>query len=755
VRWDEIRDSSGLEGYCYAFSRSEYEEPHIVNLSPWTTSIVLASGEEGLHYFHIRAKDLVGNTTKTLTVPFTVDLTPPDMPELIELPLSEDGFYEHNSPVFQWVAEGADVAGFNFSLSSEPVTLVERHIRTMQPLARYASLEEGAWCFNVVAVDRAGNISETAHFAFRLKPMPGGDGYAESYAPDAEAGAGIPGRVVSRGPLNRLTLYFVIGGNLIIVLFILSQLLFRREVRSGTLSDGRTSGQDARKRIFGLRTKFSLLVVALVLVLTVGISSTVNSMNTRNLRTALADQMMDKALQQLENMKNIAREGILNDDTLLLLSLISRTMENGDLTFSAILDPAGKVIAHSDLSIIGGEMGDSKGPLAGDARATHVEPAYDPNTLKETYQLSAPVRFEGELVGSVRLGYSTRAIFETIEEQRKNNLFGTLIITAVTVLIGIAGAVLMATFTIRPLQALTRGARIIGEGKLDYRIHIASRDEIGILSDEINLMSERLLEYQKQVEKQAKLDEQLEIARAIQQDLIPRNGINGDRVSLDGFYRAARGVGGDYYDFHRLSDDRLGIIMSDVSGKGIPAALMMVMIRTIFMSLIHSGTTGPARVVSLLNETLSATMAADRFATLLFGVFDERNMEFRYTNAGYGPLLVYRHGLNTCTLIEPANGSLPVGIMAETEFSDEEPVTFDRDDALFLFTDGITEARNERNEEYGIQRLQKIIPDLSANPPREITRLIIDEITRFTGNAEQFDDMSFAVLQAKGGAPHA
>jgi sigma-B regulation protein RsbU (phosphoserine phosphatase) len=750
IGWERLEDSSGLEGYCYSFSQDESNEPELVNLSPEARGIFLASSEEGVHYLHIRAKDRVGNYSKTLTIPLTVDLTPPPKPSIIPLPLSEDGYYEHNSPVFRWTTGAHDTMGYNYRLTREQEAIESSAIRTIEPIAPFTSIGYGQWHFNVAAIDRAGNVGETAHFSLRLQSLAEGGSERVDTASETPTYS-MERRSASSGPLSRSALYFVIGGNLIIALFIISQVLFRRQAGTQQPRRGLRRGLPMWKMGFGLRTKFSLLIVALVLVLTVGISSIVNTVNTTNQRKTLADQMLDKALLMLENMTNIAREGILNDDELLLMSLIAKTMENEDVTFSAVLDPHGKVIAHSDIERIGTVQTGSNRSQPASARELLIEPAYDPDNLEEAYELAAPVIFSGEWIGSVWLGYSTESISRTMEAQRRTNFYGTLIITALTVLIGITGAVAMATLTIRPIQTLTESARTIGEGNLDHRIHIASRDELGVLSDEFNRMTARLVEYQRKIEKQAKFDEQLEIARRIQQDLIPRAGIRDESVIIDGFYRPARGIGGDYYDFFPVSENKIGIIMSDVAGKGVPAALMMIMIRTIFMSLVHSGIAEPARMVTLLNDTLSSSMAGDRFATLLFGVYDLEGPEFKYTNAGYGPLLVYRKTEDACTLIESSNGSFPVGIMPEADYSNERPISFKTGDVLYLFTDGITEARNEKNEEYGLTRLLEILPGFSKQAPGEIIQSVVADLSRFVGDTEQFDDMSIAILQVRDG----
>ena len=307
----------------------------------------------------------------------------------------------------------------------------------------------------------------------------------------------------------------------------------------------------------------------------------------------------------------------------------------------------------------------------------------------------------------------------------------------------------MATVTIKPIKTLADGANIIGGGNLEHKIKVKSSDEIGMLAHEFNRMTDRLLIYQQEMEKKAKLDEQLDIARNIQQSMIPASGIESEKLSIDGYYRAASGVGGDYYDFIEIGDGIYGVIMSDVAGKGVPASLMMIMIRTIFKSLINSGVQDPARVVTLMNSTLSSDISSDRFATLLFGIYDLNQGVFRYTNAGYGPLMIFKREKAQCYQVNPPSGSIPIGVMPDVEYAEEKPIKLLSGDSLYLFTDGIHEARNSSEEEYGMSRLSTIIPDIATKDSKEIANSIVDDVLSFMGEAEQFDDMTLMVMKLK------
>jgi sigma-B regulation protein RsbU (phosphoserine phosphatase) len=744
MKWQGLEDSSGLEGFIYSFNKEESDEPELINLSSFTKSVNLTAGEEGSYYFHLRTKDLAGNYSDTITIPFTIDLTPPPVPVITPLELDEEGYYADNSPAFNWTVEAPDIAGFNFALSARQKPLEDPRLRTGRNKAVYREVKGGDYYFKVAAVDRAGNIGETAMVAIKVKPLP--------QPPKIKL---APPWILSReafkiSPILNISLYLVLGGLLFVTFYIATDVIFKLMSKGeGVQMDGKPEETGIRKKRFGLRFKFSIMIVALILLVTVGISSVLSYVSIGTQRRALANQMMDKAMLSVENMTNVAREGILNNDELLLLSLIAKTMENEDIKYSIILDIENRVIAHSDINQRGNVFSDKVTIAASESDEIIVSPTFVSDELAEVYVLASPVVFAEQRVGTVQLGYTTDSIFKTINEARRTNIYSALYVSAVMIIVGIIGAFIMATITIKPIKILAHGAKVIGEGKLDYKIHIKTRDEIGLLSDEFNRMTGRLLEYQQKMQEKAKLDEQMEIAQKIQQDLIPQDGIDNDEISLDGFYKAAAGVGGDYYDFIKIGGGSYGVIMSDVAGKGVPASLMMIMIRTVFKSLIQSGLTEPAKVVTLMNETLASDISSDRFATTLFGVFNQKNNLFRYTNAGYGPILVYKNDKKKCFLVNPPKGSVPIGVMPGVDYTEEKPINLLEGDSLFLFTDGIHEARNEKEEEYGMKRLSDIIPGIASRESKEMANFIVDDVLKFAGTAEQYDDMTLTVMKIK------
>jgi len=241
------------------------------------------------------------------------------------------------------------------------------------------------------------------------------------------------------------------------------------------------------------------------------------------------------------------------------------------------------------------------------------------------------------------------------------------------------------------------------------------------------------------------MEEQLEMAKDIQEGLNPMAFYDKDGIQIKGFTRAAKGVGGDYFDYIDIGESRVGALISDVSGKGVPASLVMVMIRTVFTNSIKNNRrVDCATIVRSINDALSADFAVDKFATLFFMIYNRETGELSFSNAGHGPLFCYRARLGKCTVTNLEG--MPIGITEDVEYPHAK-VRLDPGDIVVLYTDGISEMRNENKEEYGRPRLQSLIMSCSGLNAQEIVDRIVEDVTAFQGNAPPHDDMTTLVLK--------
>ena len=239
------------------------------------------------------------------------------------------------------------------------------------------------------------------------------------------------------------------------------------------------------------------------------------------------------------------------------------------------------------------------------------------------------------------------------------------------------------------------------------------------------------------------LDRELEVAGEIQRALLPRAVPETPGLSLAVYSEPSREVGGDFYDFIPFSDKQLGVAVGDVVGKGIPAALTMASLYTSFHEYANYYVYLPSYVIGHVNEVLYEVTSADRFATLFYGIANMQEMTFVYCNAGHPPPLLCRKSGETVNLY---TGGLIVGSFEDASFDDGR-VRLVEGDVVVLYSDGLIEKSNERDEIFGIDRLEQAIKDCHACPVDEIRDHVIDVWRSFVGNGRQDDDTTMIVVK--------
>lgn len=249
----------------------------------------------------------------------------------------------------------------------------------------------------------------------------------------------------------------------------------------------------------------------------------------------------------------------------------------------------------------------------------------------------------------------------------------------------------------------------------------------------------------------ARVGQELAIGRRIQLALLPRRFPEVEGWTFAADYEPAREVGGDLFDAFRLRDraDRFGLLIADVTGKGIPAALLMADVR----ALLHAATDnadGPADALRRVNTILVRERVTSLFVTAALLVVDSATGQVRYASAGHEPPLVARcaGGLDRLEAAGPI-----LGAFGDAAF-EERTVALDPGDAIVLYTDGVTEARDEGHGFFGEERLIDCLAGACGRPANEILRAIVDGVRSFRGPAEPFDDLTLLVAEhAREGGP--
>ncbi len=253
------------------------------------------------------------------------------------------------------------------------------------------------------------------------------------------------------------------------------------------------------------------------------------------------------------------------------------------------------------------------------------------------------------------------------------------------------------------------------------------------------LENARLYEEEKRLQQ---MEHELQMARDIQQSLLPKENPQIPGASIAGLSYPAREVGGDYFDFIPMGPKRLGAVIADVSGKGVPASLLMSNIQaTLRVQALSSES--PGHCITEANTALHKSTASDKYATLFYGILDMEEKTFTSTNAGHNPPMLMSKGA-CCQRLE--TGGIVLGMMSDVPFEDET-VSLNSGDLLLMFSDGITEAMNDREEEFGEQRLMELLGEHGGLEPEELLEMIVSRVKAFTGETQQQDDMTLVAIK--------
>jgi len=338
-------------------------------------------------------------------------------------------------------------------------------------------------------------------------------------------------------------------------------------------------------------------------------------------------------------------------------------------------------------------------------------------------------------------------IFAEIES--RNNLFSVIIAVSFFILLALA-AYLLSWLINRPLGKLTSGVAELGRGDLHKQIEIHTKDEFGTLAAAFNKMTVELQEYINNLARvtaeKERIDAELNVATQIQSAMLPcifPPFPDSAEFDIYATMVPAKEVGGDFYDFFLIDENRLAVVIADVSGKGVPAALFMVITKTLIKSNALSGQ-APREVFETVNNLLCENNEAGMFVTAFMGILDIPTGIFTYVNAGHNlPLL--KHGGGQFAWLPVRSGFVLAGMEGISYEQDE--IQLSPGDTVFLYTDGVTEAVDGENNLFTAARLLAASNLCRDSGPKELLLSVKGEIDKFAGGAEQADDITMLALK--------
>ena len=272
-------------------------------------------------------------------------------------------------------------------------------------------------------------------------------------------------------------------------------------------------------------------------------------------------------------------------------------------------------------------------------------------------------------------------------------------------------------------------------------------------ADQFALMIENARLTDRVVEQET-LRRDIALASDVQRRLLPDAPPRDERADFAAISVPARRIGGDYYDFVELRDQEIGIALADVSGKGVAAALIMSVVQASLRIISSEGNVSPPRLVARMNQFVHRSTPASKYATFFYAQLDQQRRQLRYVNAGHNAPYLLRAGRQSTgdsaspDIEQLSVGGTVVGMFPEMDY-EEATVELGPGDVLLAFTDGVPEAHNPENEEFGEERLQQLLRQTAHLPADEISARISSEMKNWIGDAEQYDDLTFIVMKVR------
>ena len=536
-----------------------------------------------------------------------------------------------------------------------------------------------------------------------------------------------------------------------------------------------------QKMRFSLGKKLTTLIVAMAVVLGLvaaavsyrtfsgSMTEYYNRLGTNLVRT-LASQL------EAEDLDRYYETGEMDEEYYQIQSFIKDLVASNDVEYLYVVRPHGVGVTFlfdSDMEISAGGTYDEGGycalgsyvDLVGDFAANldrllsgqEVDPIVQQD---ESYgwlmtAMTPVLHADGTMAGYVMADISMNDVMDT-----RQNFLITLValLAAVAVVFLVAFLVILRRMVIRPIDQLTQatGAFIqnneqeLAAGTASVNVPaIRTGDEVELLADSFRKMEEDMISYIRSfvavTAEKERIGAELNVATQIQADMLPRIfPAFPERKEFDIYATMdpAKEVGGDFYDFFLVDDDHLAVVIADVSGKGVPAALFMVIAKTLIKNHAQNRES-PGSVFTQTNEQLCEGNDAGLFVTAWMGVLEISTGKFVYVNAGHNPPLLKRAG-GQFEWLRSRPGFVLAGM--EGIRYRENTLQLEPGDALYLYTDGVTEATNGSQELFGEERLQTALNEEPDLPVHRLLPKIKGCIDTFVGEAEQFDDITMLGL---------
>jgi serine phosphatase RsbU (regulator of sigma subunit)/anti-sigma regulatory factor (Ser/Thr protein kinase) len=479
--------------------------------------------------------------------------------------------------------------------------------------------------------------------------------------------------------------------------------------------------------------------------LTVAAVISVGAVSERSARRALAAEMEERLALQARNLAMVASGALLTDlpEWTLLPLIKEMRSRQPELAFVDIVDREGIVRADADARNLGARFS-PPAELVPEAGA----PALPENEslLGNRALLVASSRIvdpRGRTLGTAWVGLRRSAIAERLQAARRSQA----LMLAFFLVLGVLGALVLSSVLLRPIAALREGLERIGRGDLNTPLAIKGRSEIGALAETVNRMSDELRTAQSEMVERERIAHEVQLAQRIQRSLLPP----GQRVVgpfvIEGEQCPAAEVGGDYFQMMDLPRGRLGLVVADVSGKGLGGSLVTAMLHALLRATAATHDS-PAALLATLDRQLGEMLERGSFVTMFYGILDPASGSLTFASAGHNPLLVLRRRSGVAEWVAAKGPPLAAlrSAHARAKYVDVN-VRAEPGDVWIQYTDGISEAFRPADEaSFGMERLAETALAARAGGCRVTLDALMAAVAAWRAGTPPHDDDTLLVI---------
>ena len=496
---------------------------------------------------------------------------------------------------------------------------------------------------------------------------------------------------------------------------------------------------------FSIRVRFALYAVALITALILVVYNFGSRYQVRTIRNKFLDRYKSVA----DQVATTALDLILQEDDLALVNLVSSVKgSEAPVDYVIITNSQGVIVAHTDVKQLFSPYKPPRGVRPLGPRDGVQVFTYAGRGGRAMNDFSALVRYNNSKVGEVHIGIPEDKFAEVSDlvTQRLRVAFIALFFWSTTII----GVFAIGSTFIVPIRKLADEIAKISVTGQARELRLSTRNpEVSRIGEAFNEIMRNLRITQGQLTDQTRLRRELQLAQEIQNALLPKEVPKLEGFEIDAAYRAALEVGGDYYDFFEVDENSIGIVVADVSGKGIGSSMVMTMIRT-SMRLEARGNKRASFVLEKINEVAMGDIKKGMYVTMFYLILDSKKRSVNFSSAGHNPMVLYRDDTKSVSFLNPGGIAVGIDLGDPEEFNKRivsEKLKLKKGDLLFVYTDGITEAMNEKREQFGETRLNEFIKKYHHLPASEFKIKLNDEISSFTKGYPQTDDITFVVLK--------